>query len=169
MENDQRVLSDFCLGYFVKSNTDPGRGMVSSSLEMAKALDIPSNIDILIGSDSTLRTYVTPKSKDNTLNTKKNKEMIEHIKWVHPYYKIDGRALNGATIRTIYDDLPKAQEAYDKYDCVIIVVNLNQAKAGGANRTASDRGSRSWGIAFPLRRFSRSWAVVGSYSHSPTL
>ncbi len=26
VENDQKVLSDFCPGYFVKSNMDPGKG-----------------------------------------------------------------------------------------------------------------------------------------------
>ena len=79
VESDQRVLSDFCPGHFVRTNLDPGKGMMSSSLEMAKALDIPSNINVLVRSDSTLRTYVTPNSERDWLATRKNMEMFRHI------------------------------------------------------------------------------------------
>jgi hypothetical protein len=126
-------------------------------------MDIPSNINILIRLDSTLRTYATPNSGRYMLNTRKNKEMFDHIKHVHPYYQINGKAINGATIRTIYDDLPKTQEDYDKYDCVVIVVNLNQAKGGKVYRADSDQGVEFMRLCIALRRFKRALVIVGGY------
>ena len=165
VEGDVRVLTDFCPGYFLRDNVDPGRGMLSSCLNMAKALDVPSNLKLLIKSDSTLKTHHTPNSGKDWLATKKNKDMFPHIRTVHPYYQVHGETISGGTIRDICNSLPTTQADYDSYDCVIIVVNMNQEKGkkGKVWQDDSDQGVEFMRLCIALRPLKRALIIAGGF------
>ncbi len=61
-------------------------GMLCTPLQMARSLDLPSNLRVLLRSDSTLTTYVSPKSQEQGIAYKKNASMVQHLKWKHGHY-----------------------------------------------------------------------------------
>jgi hypothetical protein len=165
VESDDRVLTDFCPGYFLREAVDPGRGMLTSCLSMAKALDVPSNLKILIKSDSTLKTHATPDSGKDGLASKKSKDMFRHIKNVHPHYQVFGETISGGTVRDICNSLPTTQAEYDLYDCVIVVVNMNQEPGNKAKiwQDDSDVGVEFMKLCLALRPFKRALLIAGGF------
>ena len=152
--------------------------MSSSSMEMAKAVSVPSSGKVLIVSDSTLRTYPTPMSgaegtPDQWLS-KHKKEMFRHINDKHHYYKVVGKVLGGATVGDLCDYLPSSPEDHEMYDCVIIVTNFNHKGVKGSKiwEDNSDVGVQFMKLCLKLRltrgRLSsrRPLARCGSY-HLP--
>ena len=49
-------LRDYMPGHFTRTDADHSIGMLSSGLQMARSLDLPPNLKILLRSDSTLTT-----------------------------------------------------------------------------------------------------------------
>ena len=47
VQSDQRVLTDFCPGHFLRGYRDVTTGMLSTPLQMARSLDLPSNFRVL--------------------------------------------------------------------------------------------------------------------------
>ena len=62
---------------------------------------------------------------------KAHKDMFRHIRDLHSYYDVQGECICGGTVRDICNSLPSSQAAYDSYDCVVVVVNMNQEKGKG--------------------------------------
>ena len=94
--------------------------------------------------------------------------MLRHIKTTRPCYKANVEAIDGGTIRAICDSLPKTQADYDMYDCVIVVVNMNQAKGGKVWRDDSDQGVELMRRASPCAAISGRWSSSAATASSGT-
>ena len=115
-----------------------------------------------------MQTHVTANSgkagPNEWLSKKKNKDMFHHIHTTHPYYQIVGKTHCGGTVRDICNSLPSRQEDYDKYDCVIIVVNMNldpSKKGSKVWQDDSDLGVDFMQLCIALRPYKRALIIGG--------
>jgi hypothetical protein len=78
---------------------------------------------------------------------------------------VQGESICGGTIRDICNSLPTSQAAYDFYDCVIVVVNMNQVKGkkGKVWQDDSDQGVEFMRLCIALRPFKRALIIAGGY------
>ncbi len=51
VQDDQRVLTGFCPGHYLRGDRDLTAGMLSTPLQMARSLDLPSSLHICLRSD----------------------------------------------------------------------------------------------------------------------
>ncbi len=162
ISSDTAKLRDFMPGNFARSDKDYTLGMLSSGLQMAKSLDLPPNLRILLRSDSTLTVYGTDAGIAEGLGTKK-RSILYDLQWAHRQHYWDAGFLDGQTLSDLHASLAKDPQEIASADVTTAGCNVNAPKGSNTHTVfapGSDQGIEMVKLCKELRAHKRPLLVV---------